>query len=38
SRGLVGWKREGSIICYYIKDERVKKLYNLLIEEEENGR
>ncbi|HID66231.1 MAG TPA: transcriptional regulator [Aquificaceae bacterium] len=37
SRGIVGWKREGSIICYYIKDERVKKIYNLLIKEEENG-
>ncbi|WP_461832133.1 ArsR/SmtB family transcription factor [Aquifex sp.] len=38
ARGIVGWRREGSIICYYIKDERVKKLYNLLIKEEENGR
>ncbi|NPB08659.1 MAG: winged helix-turn-helix transcriptional regulator [Aquificae bacterium] len=38
ARGIVGWRREGSIICYYIKDERVIKLYNLLIKEEENGR
>jgi len=34
SRGIVGWKREGSIICYYIKDERVLKLYNMLFKEE----
>ncbi len=35
SRGIVGWKREGSIICYYIKDDRVIKLYNMLFKEEE---
>lgn len=35
SRGIVGWKREGSVICYYIKDERILKLYNMLIKEEE---
>ncbi len=34
SRGIVGWKREGSIICYYIKDDRVLKLYEMLIKEE----
>lgn len=34
SRGIVGWKREGSIICYYIKDERVLKLYKMLLKEE----
>ncbi len=34
SRGIVGWKREGSIICYFIKDERILKLYNMLIKEE----
>ncbi len=34
SRGIVGCKREGSIICYYIKDERVLKLYDMLIKEE----
>jgi ArsR family transcriptional regulator len=34
SRGIVGWKREGSIICYYIKDERILKLYDMLIKEE----
>ena len=38
ARGIVGWQRQGSIICYYIKDERVKKLYELLIKEAENGR
>ncbi len=34
SRGIVGWKREGSIICYYIKDDKVLKLYDMLIKEE----
>lgn len=34
SRGIVGWKREGPIICYYIKDERILKLYDMLIKEE----
>lgn len=34
SRGIVGWRREGSIICYFIKDERVIKIYNLLIKED----
>ncbi len=34
SRGIVGWKREGSIICYFIKDERVLKLYDMLFKEE----
>ena len=34
SRGIVGWKREGSIICYYIKDERILKLYDMLMKEE----
>jgi ArsR family transcriptional regulator len=34
SRGIVGWKREGSIICYFIKDERIIKLYNMLVKED----
>ncbi len=34
SRGIVGWKREGSIICYYIKDSRILKLYDMLFKEE----
>jgi ArsR family transcriptional regulator len=34
SRGIVGWKREGSVICYYIKDDRILKLYNMLMKEE----
>ncbi|WP_164930787.1 ArsR/SmtB family transcription factor [Aquifex aeolicus] len=38
ARGIVGWKREGSIICYYIKDDRVKKIYELIVKEEEHGR
>jgi len=38
SRGIVGWRREGSIICYYIKDDRVKKIYELIMKEEEHGR
>jgi len=38
SRGIVGWRREGSIICYYIKDDRVRKIYELIVKEEEHGR
>lgn len=34
NKGIVSWKREGSIICYSIKDERVIKLYNLFFKEE----
>ncbi len=26
NRGIVGFKREGSLICYYIKDKRVYKI------------
>lgn len=33
SKGIVGCKREGSIICYYIKDKRAIEVYNLLFKE-----
>ncbi len=33
SKGIVGWKREGSIICYYIKDLRAVEVYNMLFKE-----
>ncbi|MCS6998572.1 MAG: metalloregulator ArsR/SmtB family transcription factor [Aquificaceae bacterium] len=33
SRGIVGCKRDGSIVCYYIKDERVVKIYHILSKE-----
>ncbi len=33
SRGIVGCKRDGSIVCYYIKDERVVKIYEILSKE-----
>ena len=34
NKGIVGCRREGSLICYYIKDQRAKTLFNLLIKEE----
>ncbi|MDW8066556.1 MAG: metalloregulator ArsR/SmtB family transcription factor [Aquificaceae bacterium] len=33
NRGIVGCKRDGSIVCYYIKDERVVKIYQILSKE-----
>lgn len=33
NKGIVGCKRDGSIVCYYIKDERVVKIYNILSKE-----
>ncbi len=33
SKGIVGCKRDGSIVCYYIKDDSVVKLYKLLVKE-----
>ncbi|MEJ5338965.1 MAG: ArsR/SmtB family transcription factor [Aquificaceae bacterium] len=33
NRGIVGCKRDGSIVCYYIKDERVVKIYEILSKE-----
>ncbi len=33
SKGILGWRREGSIICYYIKDKRAVEVYNLLTKE-----
>ncbi len=33
SKGIVGCKRDGSVVCYYIKDPSVIKLYELLIKE-----
>ncbi len=38
SRGIVGWRREGSIICYYIKDKRAIEVYNLLFKEVYDGK
>jgi len=37
SKGIVGWKREGPIICYFIKDKRAIEVYNLLIKEVKYG-
>jgi ArsR family transcriptional regulator len=37
SKGIVGWKREGAIICYFIKDKRAIEVYNLLIKEVQDG-
>ncbi len=33
NKGIVGCKRDGSIVCYYIKDERVVKIYEILSKE-----
>jgi len=33
NKGIVGCKREGSIVCYYIKDERALKIYEILSKE-----
>ncbi len=33
NRGIVGCKRDGSIVCYYIKDERAVKIYEVLRKE-----
>ncbi|MCS6875632.1 MAG: metalloregulator ArsR/SmtB family transcription factor [Aquificaceae bacterium] len=33
NKGIVGCKRDGSIVCYYIKDERVVKIYEILNKE-----
>lgn len=33
NRGIVGCKRDGSIVCYYIKDERAVKVYEVLRKE-----
>jgi ArsR family transcriptional regulator len=38
SKGIVGWKREGSIICYFIKDKRATEVYNLLFKEVQDGK
>jgi ArsR family transcriptional regulator len=34
NRGILGYKREGSIVCYYIRDKRVLELYRNLIQED----
>jgi len=38
SKGIVGWKREGPIICYFIKDKRAIEVYNLLFKEVQDGK
>lgn len=30
NKGIVGCKRDGSIVCYYIKDQRVIEIYKIL--------
>jgi len=34
NKGILGYKREGSIVCYYIKNKTALKIYKLLVEEE----
>jgi ArsR family transcriptional regulator len=33
NKGIVGCKRDGSAVCYYIKDERALKIYEILSKE-----
>ncbi len=33
NKGIVGCRRDGSIVCYYIKDPKVIKIYELLTKE-----
>ncbi|WP_448587853.1 ArsR/SmtB family transcription factor [Thermocrinis sp.] len=33
SKGVVGCKRDGSIVCYYIKDQRAPIIYEILSKE-----
>jgi len=33
NKGIVGCKRDGSVVCYYIKDERALKIYEILSKE-----
>ncbi len=33
SKGILGCKRDGSIVCYYIKNERVVEIYKILSKE-----
>ncbi len=33
NKGIVGCKRDGSIVCYYIKDKRALKIYEILSKE-----
>ncbi len=37
NRGILGYKREGSIVCYYIRDKRVLELYKNLTQDDENS-
>ncbi|EDP73423.1 metalloregulator ArsR/SmtB family transcription factor [Hydrogenivirga sp. 128-5-R1-1] len=34
NKGILGYKREGSIVCYYIKNKKALEIYKLLTEEE----
>ncbi len=34
NKGILGYKREGSIVCYYIKNKKALDIYKLLIEED----
>jgi ArsR family transcriptional regulator len=34
NRGILGYKREGSIVCYYIKNKKALEIYKLLLKED----
>ena len=33
NKGIVGCRRDGSIVCYYVKDMKAVKIYELLTKE-----
>lgn len=33
NKGILGCKRDGSIVCYYIKDQKVIEIYKILSKE-----
>ncbi|SHK14468.1 ArsR/SmtB family transcription factor [Thermocrinis minervae] len=37
NKGILGCKRDGSVVCYYIKDRRVIHIYRLLASEKEEA-
>ncbi len=34
NRGILGYKREGSIVCYYIKNKKALEIYKLLLKDD----
>ena len=34
NKGILGYKREGSIVCYYIKNKKALEIYKLLLKDD----